>query len=146
MIGEGSPWRGLPVQCRDHPGGTGLISIHPDTTHTAETAAAAIDDKKGLDIVLLDVSKLLVITDLFVIATGTSRRHILTLAEEAEAKLKEIGRRPLRREGMYDATWVLLDYGDVVVHVFDDATRSFYDLERLWGDAPRRQYEEASSV
>jgi ribosome-associated protein len=127
-------------------GGTGPISIHPDTTHTAETAAAAIDDKKGLDIALLDVSKLLVITDLFVIATGTSRRHILTLAEETEAKLKEIGRRPLRREGVDDATWVLLDYGDVVVHVFDDATRSFYDLERLWGDAPRRQYEQASSV
>jgi ribosome-associated protein len=138
--------RGLPVQWTDHPGGTGPISIHPDTAHTAETAAAAIDDKKGLDIVLLDVSKLLVITDLFVIATGTSRRHILTLAEEAEAKLKEIGRRPLRREGLDDATWVLLDYGDVVVHVFDEATRSFYDLERLWGDAPRRQYEQASSV
>lgn len=95
---------------------------------------------------LLDVSKLLVITDLFVIATGTSRRHVLTLAEETEAKLKEIGRRPLRREGMDDATWVLLDYGDVVIHVFDEVTRSFYDLERLWGDAPRRQYEEASSV
>jgi ribosome-associated protein len=87
-----------------------------------------------------------VITDLFVIATGTSRRHILTLAEDAEARLKEIGRRPLRREGVDDATWVLLDYGDVVVHIFDGATRSFYDLERLWGDAPRTEYRTASSV
>ena len=113
---------------------------------TADTAAAAIDDKKGLDIVILDVSDLLVITDLFVIATGTSRRHIQTLAEEAEAKLKETDRRPLRREGVEDATWVLLDYGDVIVHVFDEATRSFYDLERLWGDAPRREYRTATSA
>ena len=103
-------------------------------------AAAAIDDKKGLGIVLLDVSSHLVITDLFVIASGTSRRHIMTLAEETEAKLKEIDRRPLRREGVEDATWVLLDYGDVVVHVFDESTRRFYDIERLWGDAPRREY------
>jgi ribosome-associated protein len=83
------------------------------------------------------VSRLLVITDVFVIATGTSRRHVRTLAEEVEAKLKEADRRPLRREGTEDATWVLLDYGDVVVHVFDEATRRYYDLERLWGDAPR---------
>jgi len=87
-----------------------------------------------------------VITDLFVIATGTSRRHIQTLAEETEASLKEIGRRPLRREGMEDATWVLLDYGDVIVHIFDQATRDFYDIERLWGDAPRRQYDTATSA
>jgi ribosome-associated protein len=120
--------------------------MHPDTTLAAETAAAAIDDKKGLGIVILDVSKLLVITDLFVIATGTSRRHSKTLAEETEAALKEIGRRPLRREGVDDATWILLDYGDVVVHVFDDATRRFYDIERLWGDAPRREYDPATSL
>jgi ribosome-associated protein len=94
----------------------------------------------------LDVSSLLVITDLFVIASGTSRRHILTLAEEVEAELKEIGRRPLRREGFDDATWVLLDYGDVVIHVFDDPTRRFYDLERLWGDAPRREYRTAAQA
>ena len=86
------------------------------------------------------------ITDLFVIATGTSRRHIQTLAEEAEAGLKEIGRRPLRREGVEDATWVLLDYGDVIIHIFDQATRDFYDIERLWGDAPRRQYDAATSA
>lgn len=93
---------------------------------------------------MLDVSELLVVTDLFVIATGTSRRHVLTLAEEAEAKLKVIDRRPLRREGFDDGQWVLLDYGDVVVHVFDEATRDFYDLERLWGDAPRLQTADAS--
>jgi len=120
--------------------------MHPDTAATVEAAAAALDDKKGLGIVLLDVSSLLVITDVFVIATGTSRRHVLTLAEEVEEKLKKQDRRPLRREGLDDATWVLLDYGDLVVHLFDDATRRFYDLERLWGDAPRTHWEAAAEV
>jgi len=96
-------------------------------------------------VVTLDVSRLLVITDLFIIATGTSRRHVQTLAEEAEAELKEIDRRPLRREGLADATWVLLDYGDIVIHVFDHVTRSYYDLERLWGDAPRTEFDPAVS-
>lgn len=108
-------------------------------------AAAAIDDKKGLDIALLDVSGLIVITDVFIIAAGTSRRHVLTLAVETELKLKEVDRRPLRREGMDDATWVLLDYGDVIVHVFDEETRAYYDLERLWADAPRLSFEPAVS-
>ncbi len=80
---------------------------------------------------------LIVITDVFLIATGTSRRHVLSLAEAVEEKLNEIDRRPLRREGVEDATWVLLDYGDLVVHVFDQPTRNYYSLERLWSDAPR---------
>jgi len=86
---------------------------------------------------VLDVSSLLVITDLFVIASGTSRRHVMTLAEEVEDQLKAIDRRPLRREGLEDGQWVLLDYGDVVVHCFDQETRDYYDLERLWLDAER---------
>ncbi len=85
------------------------------------------------------------ITDIFVIASGTSRRHVLTLAEEAERRLRELGRRPLRREGTDDARWVLLDYGDLVVHVFDEETRAYYDLERLWGNAPRIAFEPAAS-
>jgi ribosome-associated protein len=113
------------------------ISLHPDTAATATAVASAIDDKKGQGVILLDVSGLLVITDVFVIATGTSRRHVRTLAEETEAQLRVDDRRPLRREGMDDSTWVLLDYGDVVLHVFDEETRAYYDLERLWGDAPR---------
>ncbi|MCB2224169.1 MAG: ribosome silencing factor [Actinobacteria bacterium] len=121
------------------------ISLHPDTIATASAAAAAIDDKKGLDVVLLDVSGLLVITDVFVIASGTSRRHVTTLAEETEAALKKSGVRPIRREGLTDGTWVLLDYGDVVVHVFDADTRAYYDLERLWGDAPRLEAPQAAS-
>ncbi len=85
------------------------------------------------------------ITDLFVIASGTSRRHVLTLVEETEKQLKDIERRPLRREGMEGGQWVLLDYGDVVVHVFDEETRAYYDLERLWGNAPRLEFEPAPS-
>ena len=79
------------------------------------------------------------------IASGTSRRHVLTLVEETELQLKAMERRPLRREGMPDGRWVLLDYGDVVVHVFDEETRAYYDLERLWGNAPRLEFEPAPS-
>lgn len=121
------------------------IAIHPETSSTAQAAAAAIDDKKGIDVTLLDVSGLIVLTDVFVIASGTSRRHVMTLAEEAELQLKQQDRRPLRREGMEDGSWVLLDYGDVVIHLFDEPTRSYYDLERLWADAPRLAFEPAAS-
>jgi ribosome-associated protein len=86
-----------------------------------------------------------VITDVFVIGSGTSRRHVTTLAEEVEERLKSLGRRPLRVEGLEDATWVLLDYGDLVVHLFDEPTRRYYDLERLWSDAPRTDFDPASA-
>ncbi len=119
--------------------------MHEETRATGLAAAAAIDSKKGLDITLLDVSDLLVITDVFVIASGTSRRHVLTLVEETELQLKAMERRPLRKEGLDGAQWVLLDYGDVVVHVFDEDTRDYYDLERLWGNAPRLEFEPAPS-
>lgn len=91
------------------------------------------------------MSGLLVVTDVFLIASGTSRRHVQTLAEEVEMSLRPLGRRPLRREGMEHATWVLLDYGDVVVHLFDRDTREYYDLERLWADAPRLAFTAAPS-
>ena len=91
------------------------------------------------------MSALLVITDIFVLATGTSRRHVKTLAEDVEEKMKASGRRPLRREGFEDAQWVLIDFGDIVVHVFDQPTRDYYDLERLWADAPRLASDRAAS-
>ena len=78
-------------------------------------------------------------------ATGASRRHVKALAEDVEEVLKEADRRPIRREGLADGTWVLLDYGDIVVHVFDEEKRSFYDLERLWGDAPRLDFQPTPS-
>lgn len=97
----------------------------------------AIDAKKGERIAILDVADLLVITDVFVIAGGTSRIHVLALADAVEAHLRLLDRKPLRSEGRTEGEWVLLDYGDVVVHLFDLPTRAYYDLERLWGDARR---------
>lgn len=96
-----------------------------------------MDDKKGIDVVLLDVHELLVITDIFIISSGTTRRQVRALIDAVEEALRGHDRRPLRREGQEDSQWVLLDYGDIVVHVFDNPTRAYYDLERLWGDAPR---------
>jgi ribosome-associated protein len=116
----------------------------PDAIEAARTAAATIDDKKGEDIVLLDLSGLLVVTDVFVVASGTSNRHVKSLVEDVEEALKAAGRRPIRREGVDYGSWVLLDYGDVVVHVFLDETREFYDLDRLWADAARVPFEEDS--
>lgn len=118
----------------------------PDAIAAARTAAAAIDDKKGEDIVLLDLSGLLVVTDVFVVASGTSNRHVKSLVEDAEEALRAVGRRPLRREGVDHGEWVLLDYGDVVVHVFDRQTRAYYELERLWADAPHIAFERSSSA
>lgn len=119
------------------------ISADREAITAAEAAAAAIADKKGISIALLDVSELVVLTDVFVIASGTSNRHVKTLVEEVEHQLKtSLARRPLRREGEDHNRWVLLDYGDMVVHVFDDETRRYYDLERLWADAPRLEFDE----
>nr|MBO2499597.1 ribosome silencing factor [Acidimicrobiia bacterium] len=108
----------------------------------ARMAADAIHDKKGLDVQLLDVGDLLAITDIFVIGTGTSNIHVRSLAEAVEEALAEkAGRKPLRREGMEQAEWILLDYGDVVVHLFQPDQREYYGLERLWLDAPRVGWE-----
>lgn len=107
-----------------------------DAVTIARLAADAIADKKGQDIVLLEVGDLFVITEVFVIATGTSRPHVQTLADRVEELLKEAGIRPLRDEGRSEAEWVLLDYGEVMVHLFQPAAREYYDLERLWRDAP----------
>ncbi|HEX2154788.1 MAG TPA: ribosome silencing factor [Acidimicrobiia bacterium] len=105
-------------------------------------AADAIYDKKGLDVELLDVGDLLAITDIFVIASGTSNIHVRALADGVEEALAEKAqRKPLRREGVQQAEWILLDYGDVVVHLFQPEQRDYYGLERLWLDAPRVLWE-----
>jgi ribosome-associated protein len=122
------------------------ITAHAEATAAAEAAATAIADKKGEDILLLDVSELVVVTDVFVIATGTSTRHVKSLVEEVELQLKSgMERRVLRREGEDFGKWVLLDYGDVIVHVFDRETRDYYELERLWADAPATEIESAAA-
>jgi len=107
------------------------------------TAARAAAAKLGNDTVALDVHAVLAITDAFVITSGRNRRQVLTIAEEVEERVKEAhGLSPLRLEGLTDAQWVLLDYGDFVVHVFLDEVRRYYDLERLWGDSPPIEWDE----
>lgn len=108
-----------------------------DTKQYALVAARAIDEKKGTDIVIQDVSKLLKVTDYFVIATGANNRRVDAIAEEVEDKLREqCGIKPISREGKDELEWVLLDYGCIVVHVFQPASRDFYRLEQLWEEAP----------
>jgi len=112
----------------------------------ARTAARAASAKGGDDTVIIEVGLVLAITDAFVITSGRNARQVKTIAEEVEARLKVDGDiKPLRVEGLSDSHWVLLDYGDLVVHVFLDETREFYDLERLWSDAPRVAWEDESA-
>jgi len=111
--------------------------------HWVTTAARAASAKKAENTVVLDVGDVLSITDAFVITSGHNRRQVLTIAEEIEAQVKAVGGpAPIRAEGLTDAQWVLLDYGDFVVHVFLDEVRRYYDLERLWADAPVVEWDE----
>ncbi len=102
----------------------------------ALVAANAAAEKIATDIVLIDVSDRLAITDVFVIASGGSERQVEAIVDEVEEKLRGVGAKPLRREGRRDGRWVLLDYGDIVVHVQHTEERVFYALERLWKDCP----------
>lgn len=106
----------------------------------ARAAADAIDAKQGSEVVILGVGELLRVADVFVIATGSSKRQIRTMAEAVEERLKGYGREPVRIEGREDGDWLLMDYGDLVAHLFAPAAREFYALERLWGDAPRVEW------
>ena len=111
--------------------------------HWVTTAARAASAKKGEDTLVLDVGEVLAITDAFVITSGRNRRQVVTIAEEVEAQVKDVGGpSPIRIEGLTEAQWVLLDYGDFVVHVFLDEVRRYYDLERLWGDSPLIEWDE----
>jgi ribosome-associated protein len=108
------------------------------STEIALAAARAASDKKAEDIVVMGVSELLVVTDYFVICTGRNDRQVRTIADEIEHQLLDkLGVKPTGREGVEQGTWVLLDFVDVVVHVFQPAERDFYRLEKLWSDAPR---------
>lgn len=91
-----------------------------------------IDSKKGIDIQIVELMGKTSIADYFVIATGTSTPHIRSLADEVEIKLKEEGLNPIHTEGRESGRWVLLDYGDIIVHIFHEEDREFYSLEKLW--------------
>jgi ribosome-associated protein len=104
----------------------------------ARVAAEAAADKKAGDVMALFVGDLLVVTDYFVIATGATDRQVSAIADEVEEQLRvKCGIKPIGREGERENTWVLLDFGDLVVHVFQPSEREFYRLEKLWSDAPR---------
>jgi ribosome-associated protein len=124
------------------PGGEGL----PASRAVAVAAARAASDKQAQDIVVLDVSRVIVITDYFVLCTATSARQVKTVIEAVEAEVRKLGVRPVRREGEADAGWWLLDYVDVVVHVFGVEEREYYDLERLWRDAPVVGWEDEAEI
>jgi ribosome-associated protein len=101
-------------------------------------AAEAASDKKAEDIVAINVGELLVVTDYFVIATGNTDIQVRAIADEVEKQMRERGDvKPIGREGIGENKWILLDFVDLVVHVFQPEERDFYRLERLWGDAPR---------
>ena len=102
----------------------------------ARIAAHAADSKQGEDLVALDVSEPLPLTDIFLLASGRNERNVLAIAGEVEDKLNEAGVKTLRREGRAEGRWVLLDFGDLVVHVFHEEDRMYYSLERLWKDCP----------
>lgn len=100
----------------------------------AEIAVKALDSKKGKEIRLIRIDKITTLAEYFVICTGTSNTQINVLCDAVEKELTEKGEEPLHREGYRGGTWVLLDYGCVVVHVFNDEARKFYSLEHLWAD------------
>lgn len=101
-----------------------------------EAAAQAASDKLATDIIAFDVSEQLAITDAFLLASGANDRQVKAIVDAVEKKLRDIGAKPIRREGERDARWVLIDYGDIVVHVQHVEDRQFYALERLWRDCP----------
>jgi ribosome-associated protein len=103
----------------------------------AITCARIADKKKAQDIVVLDISKLTFIAEYFVICTGINERQLHSIADEIKEKMQKLSIQKIGIEGYNEAMWILMDYGDVIVHLFGKEMRSFYDLELLWGDAPR---------
>ena len=97
-------------------------------------AVKVLDNKKAVNIKMVGIKDISVLTDYFVIATGTSSTHVKSLADEVEFKLKEEGIKPEHTEGYRSNSWVLLDYGGIIVHIFTEDARSFYDLDHLWQD------------
>ena len=135
-----------------------IVPLSPDPAHRivadstdsiralAFAAARAADDKKGSDVLVLDVGETIGITDVFVIASAPNTRLVSFMAEEVERVVKEAGGAgPIASEGLEDANWVLLDFGGFIVHLFLEETRRFYDLERLWADAPKLDWSAASA-
>jgi ribosome-associated protein len=117
-----------------------------DAKEKALLAQTALADKRALDPVVLDMREITLITDFFIICHGTSNVHMRALGDAVVEALKEDGVRPYGVEGRDEGRWVLLDYGDFIVHIFGEEDREFYSLERLWSDAPRVGESESSAI
>ncbi len=108
-----------------------------DALRIATIAAKAADEKQATDVTVLDVGEILAITDLFVVASAGNKRQVRTISDAiTDAVRSETGRSPISSEGVSEQQWILIDYGSVVVHIFDDETRRFYEIERLYQDVP----------
>lgn len=112
------------------------MTASPRAVELALAAAQAAADKLASDILLLDVSEQLVITDVFLLASAPSDRQVMAVVDEVEDRLREMGAKPVRREGEKEGRWVLLDFAEIVVHVQHQEERVYYALERLWKDCP----------
>ncbi|NLG56613.1 MAG: ribosome silencing factor [Rhodococcus sp.] len=117
------------------------MSATPEAIEMARIAALAADEKLATEIVVLDVSDQLVITDCFVIASASTERQVNSVFENIEDRLREAGHKPVRREGTREGRWALLDFVDIVVHVQHSEERNFYALDRLWKDCPALDIE-----
>ncbi len=113
------------------------VSATERSISLAKAAAEAAADKIASDVVAIDVSAQLALTDIFVIASASNDRQVGAIVDEIEERLREQGVKARRREGAREGRWVLIDFGDIVVHVQHDEERDYYQLERLWGDCPR---------
>jgi len=112
------------------------VTATPQGLDMLAVAAAAAQAKGGEELVALDVSEPLPLVDVFLVVSGRSERNVAAIADEIEDKMLEAGYKRLRREGRQEARWILLDFGDLVAHVFHEQEREFYGLERLWKDCP----------
>ncbi len=110
----------------------------------ALAAAQAASDKLAVDVLLLDVSDRLALTDVFVLASAPNERQVGSIVDGVEERLRELGVKPVRREGESDRRWVLLDFAEIIVHVMHTEEREFYALERLWKDCPEIPYADAA--
>ncbi len=117
------------------------MTASAEATKLAGIAALAADRMKGEDVAVLDVSDPLVITDAFVLVSADNERLVNAIVDEVEDDLRDAGAKPIRREGVREGRWALLDYGMLVVHVFRSEERDFYGLDRLWRDCPRIEVE-----
>ena len=106
-------------------------------------AAEVCDEKKAKEIVVLDVRKITTISDYFIVCSTTNERQARAIADEMRVRMKGLGKREMGVEGIEDARWVLQDFGDIVLHIFHESQREFYDIEGLWADAPQVKWKAA---